>query len=127
MAAKQYVHIMLRYINSWGDVLNCSLTEKLSGSGYNIINPVALYLQAVKLPHQTFDIQQLVAAEKVLINVLLYIVLIQIFNDRLVYNGRYHVLHLLLHILPVRGFYCLSFATVWFSVTSHCMLPNIQD
>ena len=70
-ADKQYVHIMLHYINSQGDVLNCSLTGKSSGSGYSVINPVALRLQADKLPHQTFDIQQLVAAEKVLINVLL--------------------------------------------------------
>lgn len=76
MAEKQYVHIMLHYINSKGDLLNCSLTEKSSGSGYSVINPVALCLQAGKLPHQTFDIQQLVAAERVLINVLLYILLI---------------------------------------------------
>lgn len=67
---------MLHYINSQGDVLSCSLTGKSSGSRYSVINPVALRLQAGKLTHQTFDIQQLVAAEKVLINVLLYIQLI---------------------------------------------------
>lgn len=103
---------MLHYINSQGDALNCSLTGKPSGSGYSVINPVALRLQAGKLPHQTFDIQQLVAAEKVLINVLLYILLIHIFHDRPVYKGRYHVLHLLLPVLPVLGFHWLNFVTV---------------
>lgn len=63
MADKQDVLKMLHDINSQGDALNCSLTGKSSVSGSNI-NPVALYLQAGKLPHQTFDTQQLVAAEK---------------------------------------------------------------
>jgi len=98
-ADKQYVHVMLRYINSQGDVLNCSLTGKSSRLGYNVINPVAVRLQDGKLPHQTFDTQQLGAAEKVLINVLLYILLIQILHDMLAYKGRHHVLHLLLCIL----------------------------
>lgn len=63
MADKQDVHKILHDINSQEDALNCSLTGKSSGSGSSI-NPVALYLQAGKLPHQTFDTQQLVAAEK---------------------------------------------------------------
>lgn len=103
---------MLHYINSRGDVLNCSLTGKSSGSGYSVINPVALRLQAGKLSHQTFEIRQLVAAEKVLINVLLYLLLIQIFHDRLIYKGRYHVVHVLLYILPLLGFYWLNFVIV---------------
>lgn len=103
---------MLRYINSQGEVLNCCLPGKSPGSGSSVISPITLRLQAGKLAHQTSDIQQLVAAEKVLINVLLYILLIQIFHDRLVYDGRYHVFHLLLRILPVLRFYWLNFATV---------------
>ncbi|KAI1237684.1 hypothetical protein IHE44_0013769 [Lamprotornis superbus] len=58
MADKQDVHKMLHDINSQEDALNCFLTGKSSGSGSNI-NPVALYLQAGNLPHQTFDTQQL--------------------------------------------------------------------
>lgn len=54
---------MLHDINNQEDALNCSLTGKSSVSRSNI-NPVTLYLQAVKLPHQTFDTQHLVAAEK---------------------------------------------------------------
>lgn len=50
--------------------------------------------------------------KKVLLNLLLYILLLRIFHDQLVHKGRYQVLHLLLYILPVLGFYCLNFATV---------------
>lgn len=63
MVDKQDVHKMLHDINSQEDALNCSLTGKSSGSRSNT-NAVAVYLQAGKLPLQTFDTQQLVAAEK---------------------------------------------------------------
>lgn len=63
MADKQDIHKILHDINSPEDALNCSLTGKSSGSGLSI-NPVSLYLQSGKLPHETFDTQQLVAAEK---------------------------------------------------------------
>lgn len=53
----------IKCYKSQEDTLNCSLTEKSSGSGSNI-KPVGIYLQAGQLPHQTFDTQQLVAAEK---------------------------------------------------------------
>lgn len=77
-----------------------------------VLLTLLLYDSKLASFHTRLEIQQLVAAEKVLINVLLYILLIQIFHDRLIYKGRYHVLHVLLYILPLLGFYWLNFVIV---------------
>lgn len=102
-------------------------------------NPVPLLLQSGKLPQQNFDTEQLVVAEKVLIDVLVYVLLIQIFHDRLVYRkGKYHVLQLLLHIVPVSKFlaryllvsFCGCVVLYYFPI-NFCyfpyMLANIPD